>query len=200
MTRLRKNMPGAVFLGMMLVLAVLLTVSAACKKKAEPELEAAPTAPPVETWVIYAPEGESFEILTPVAFTCNAQKVPTDAGEIDHVSCLAQPSEQRMYILVRGDMPEALIAGQDAKSLIQGARDGLVKQYTGIVEQETPITLGEYPGLQVAINGTYQGANFYLRARFYLVKNRLYQLYIVVQRGFEGAADFDKYFDSFKLK
>lgn len=200
MSRLRDNSPWTVVLGLILVLAVVAIASASCKKKAEPE--PVPTAPaaPVETWVTYAPEGEGFEILAPKAFECTPQKVPTDAGEIEVISCLAQPSEQRMYIFVRGDMPEALVAGKDPLELVQGARDGLVQQYSGYVDVEKPVALGEFKGLETGMQGTYQGVNFYIKARYFLVKNRLYQLYVVCQRGFEGAADFGKYLESFKLK
>jgi hypothetical protein len=200
MHRFRKSESLAVILGMSLVLAFMLAVSAACQKKAVPEPVAPAPAPAAETWVTYTSDDGAFEILAPVAFSCSAKKVPTDSGDIAYVSCLAQPSEQRMYILVHSDMPEALIAGQDAQKLLQGARDGLVKQYYGYVEKETPLTVGEYPGLETRMTGSFQGTNFYVWARFYLVKNRLYQIYVVAQKGFEAASDYDKYFGSFTLK
>jgi|GEM_PF-5952160 len=200
MNRLRRQAPWAVVLGLTAVLAVLLAASASCKKKAEPEPVTTSPAAPVETWVTYAPEGESFEILTPQAFECTTQQVPTEAGDIAAVSCLAQPSEQRMYIFVRSDMPEALVAGKDPLELVKGARDGLVRQYSAYVDVEKPGALGEAKGLEIGMQGAFKGTNFYIKARFFLVKNRLYQLYVVCQRGFEGAADFGKYLDSFKLK
>lgn len=200
MNRLRRQAPWAAVLGLTLVLAVLLIATASCKKKAEPEPVPAAPAAPVETWVTYAPDGEGFEILAPQAFECTTQQVPTEVGDITAVSCLAQPSEQRMYILVRSDMPEALVAGKDPLELVQGARDGLVRQYSGYVDAEKPVALGDYKGLETGMQGTFQGTRFYIKARFFLVKNRLYQLYVVCQHGFEGAADYGKYLDSFKLK
>ncbi len=200
MSRLRNKASWTVVSGLILAMVVLLTASVGCGKKAEPEPPAPEPAPPAETWVTYAPEGEGFEILAPKAFDCTPQKVPTDAGDIDVISCLAQPSEQRMYIFVRSDMPEALVAGKDPLELVQGARDGLVQQYSGYVDVEKPVALGEFKGLETGMQGTYQGVSFYIKARYFLVKNRLYQLYVVCQRGFEGAADFGKYLESFKLK
>ena len=97
-------------------------------------------------------------------------------------------------------MPEALVTGQDAIKLLQGARDGIVQKFRGYLEAETPLTLGEHKGLGIRMTGTSEGVSFDIRSRFYLIRNRLYQLNIIVQRGFEGIADADKYFGSFKLK
>jgi hypothetical protein len=199
MSPLRKNAP-VVFMGLILALAFGLVASTACKKQPPVEAEKTEPAPPVETWVKHALEGEGFEILTPVAFTRTDDKAATDAGEIAFVNLMAQASEKLLYTLVYSDMPEALVTGQDAMKLLQGARDGIVRQFRGYLEKEAPITLGEHQGLETRMTGTSQGVNFDIRSRFYLVKNRLFGLHIIVQRGFEGIADADKYFGSFKLK
>ncbi len=195
----QKRIPVVLF-GLIPGLAFVLALSAACKKQPPAEPEDAKPAPPVETWVLHAPEGEGFEILTPVAFTRTNDKVATEAGDIAYISLIAQASEKLLYMLVYSDMPGALVTGQDGQKLLQGARDGIVQQYRGYLEKETPITLGEHPGLETRMTGSSQGVNFDVRSRFYLVRNRLYQLNIIVQRGFEGIADADKYFGSFKLK
>lgn len=188
-------------MGMTIGLTVLLAFSGACRKAAEPEAAETPQpAPPAETWISFAPAGEGFEILTPSAFTRTEDKVATEAGDIAYVTYMSQPSEKRAYVLVHNDMPEALVTGQDAQKMLQGARDGLVRQYRGYVDHEAPISLGEFPGLETGMQGAAQGTNFYVKSRFYLVGNRLYQIYVLVEKGYEGTADTDKYFNSFKLK
>ncbi len=199
MSLLRKRAP-VVFMSLVLALAFGLAASTACKKQPPAEAEAPAPTPPVETWVMHAPEGEGFEVLTPVAFTRTDDKAATEAGDIAYVNLMAQASEKLLYTLVYSDMPEALVTGQDPLKLLQGARDGIVRQFRGFLEKEAPITLGEHQGLETRMTGTSEGVSFDIRSRFYLVKNRLFGLHIIVQRGFEGIADADKYFGSFKLK
>jgi hypothetical protein len=42
--------------------------------------------------------------------------------------------------------------------------------------------------------------NFFIKARFYLVQNRLYQIHALAGKGYENVEAFDKYIGSFKLK
>lgn len=198
MQRQWKKAPVAV-LGL-LVLAALFAASAACKKQPPAEPEVAKPAPPVETWVLHAPEGEGFEILTPVAFTRTDDKVATEAGDIAYVNYMAQPTPKYLYVLIHSDMPEALVAGQDVQKLLKDTGEAIVKQFSGYKEAEKAIALGEHPGLELSLTGQAQGTRFFVRARIYLVKNRLYQIYAMAEHGYEGAADYSKYLDSFKLK
>lgn len=197
MSRLLKQFGG---LSLVLILTLLPACGGKGKSEAGPAQDTAPAAPPAETWISYTPPEGGFEVLAPKAFTRTEDKTPTEAGEIAYVNLMAQDGTHLLYSLVYSDMPETLVASGDPQKLLQGARDGVARQFRGYVEKEAAITLGEYPGLEIRIQGTSEKINLDIRSRFYLVKNRLYQLNIIVQRGYEGLADAGKYFGSFKLK
>ncbi|MCJ7613097.1 MAG: hypothetical protein MUP19_12640 [Candidatus Aminicenantes bacterium] len=112
---------------------------------------------------------------------------------------IAQPNFRHIYIIVFSDMPEALITGNPQEQM-RGAREGIINQFQGTITQEKDITLDGNSGLETTMTGSSQGMNVTLKVRFYLVKNRLFQVYALSEQGYEDPAAMDKYLDSFKLK
>jgi hypothetical protein len=189
-------------------LSLILIVLPSCKKSDEAKSEGgASTAAEskkssenFDTWTLFTSEESGFSILTPRTFSKTIDKTPTEAGEISYTQFMAQPNYRHIYIVVTSDMPENLIAGKDPQKLLEGGREGVVNQFQGTVTQEKAISLDGNPGLESIMTGATQGMNVLVKVRFYLVKNRLYQVYAMAEKGYEDMVAFDKYLDSFKLK
>jgi hypothetical protein len=182
------------------LLALILTGLPACSKAQKSEAELKKPTVDFDTWMVFKSAEDGFEILTPRSFTKTTDKVATEAGEIPYSNYIAQPNYRQIYVVNVSDSPEGLIAGKDPLVLLQGARDGLIQQYSGTLEKEKPIALDGHQGLEVQFSGTEKATNFLVRARFFLVKNRLYQLYAMTEKEYEVQGAFDKYLGSFKLK
>lgn len=87
---------------------------------------------------------------------------------------------------------------QQQKARLDGARDGAVKNINGKLRSEKEIKLDDkYPGREIVID--LAGKNGVVRQRFYLVKDRFYQILVAGTPAFVDSTAATAFLDSFAL-
>jgi hypothetical protein len=136
---------------------------------------------------------------------CSAQFPGTPQLKTQGMQTKVGTLEAKMFIL---EMPSAFYAtayvdypkeglGKKAPDeLLDGARDGAVGNVKGKLANETKISMNGYPGRELRIEAP---GDLALQARIYLVKERLYQILVVMPKAKEGEAEAKKFLDSFKF-
>jgi hypothetical protein len=100
------------------------------------------------------------------------------------------------YAMAFVDYPKEAMGKQSPDQLLESARDGAVGNVKGKLASETKISMNGYPGRELRIEAP---GDLALVARLYLVKERLYQILVVMPKAKEGTADAKKFLDSFKF-
>jgi len=151
----------------------------------------AQTAPGV--WKQYPYPSDGFAISSPIQPTFSTQTKPTDAGNV----------EMHTYMIPLNNNSVVMISASEVKGLekfspkdrLQKAKLGALKAGNVTLTTEKEITLGPYPGLQ------YEASNqsLHVRARMYIVKNRLMQLLDISPVSVAFSADAERICTSFKV-
>src|SRR6202008_2846049 len=83
-----------------------------------------------------------------------------------------------VYGIGYSDYPAEILMRSTPRQLFTIVRGGWLKRINGKPQGDgTDIVLdGQYPGMEVIATGQLGGEDAYMRARFYLVGNRLYQV------------------------
>lgn len=173
---------------MILVAAAILFVLSAC---------ASPTA----QWQTYSSQEGGFSILAPGTFKEQVQSTDTAAGKMElHQLTLDQGTVG--YFVMYADFPEALIQLSDPKALLQDGVEGAAKAMNAMLTVNKDITLDGVPGKEfqgeIALGGVFAKGGIF-KARAFLSKNRLYQIYAAAEQDKVQAAEVDKYLASFKF-
>jgi len=151
---------------------------------------------PAATWKEFFSNEGSFSILMPGVPTEQTKRLNTKAGAIDmHLFILEQKNVA--YFVSHIDYQEELLQQRNDDEILDGARNGAVKNVQGKLLSEVPISLDNYPGREIRIE-TSDGKHT-IQTRIYLVKNRLYQVMIVTPKENSFSKDVTKFLDSFKL-
>ena len=114
---------------------------------------------------------------------------------------------RRVFTVLYSDYPEAHVTEQGREAILARVRDGAVSSVQGKIRSEEQIKLNNFPGLQVTFEGgdpaegpDAKGDRVFATFRFYLIKNRLYQV-AILQAGEPLPAEVqDKLFRSFRLR
>jgi hypothetical protein len=158
------------------------------------------TPSPFDSWQEYSSDRYGFSISTPRAFEESTQKTPTEVGDIDVITLIAQAEDSTTYVATYSEFPEQIVKAGEPLELLRGGKQGVVDLLNGTVTSERELSLDGNPGLEIILTGTAQGYNIAAKGRFYLVKNRLYQIYVMAQQGKENTEATAKFLDSFRLK
>jgi hypothetical protein len=159
----------------------------------------APAQAASDGWVDFSSAEGGFQARFPAA--PESQNLPT-ATVVGNV-------EQKMFSVTQGvafyaasfaDYPQTAMKEAVPATVLDGARDGAVKNVQGKLVKEDQITLDGHPGRAIHIQATAQGTSVRLDARIFLVNNRLYQMIVVRPGGGLGSdQDVAKFLDSLKL-
>jgi len=98
------------------------------------------------------------------------------------------------------DYPEEMVKESDPEKILDGSRDGAVRNANGKLVLENKISLDGNPGRELVIDAKGKGGqDATMKARVFLVKNRLYQVMVVAPKGQVSGAEIDDFLKSFKL-
>lgn len=137
-----------------------------------------------------------FKIEFPAQPTESKQNVPSPIGQLTANLFTAEiPQSMSVYVVAYTDYPANLVKKSD-DAVLDGARDGCVKNVQGKLLSEKKLTLDKYPGREIAVELPGQAR---YRARIYIVNLRLYQVITVGSEAFVKSKDADKFLDSFQL-
>ena len=151
-------------------------------------------------WEEFSPEGGGFAVMMPGTPAEDSGVVETKIGKLTNRMFYLQDGG-RLYMASYAEFPQPVADPAVIKRMLDSGRDRALAQSKARLVSEKQMTLGGHPGRAVVAEA--DGA--LIRARFYWVKQRLYQAVMLTASGRapaavkadEGAAA--KFFDSFKL-
>ena len=126
-------------------------------------------------------------------------------GEKINISMFVYESNDQAFFVGISDMPKNLVDKSDKKTLLQSAKTGALQHLTNSkILNEKNISLGAHPGLEFDVTGKSGDTELYMKGRYYMVDNRLYQIYVMAQKSDSKKMEADKieinrFIDSFKL-
>lgn len=124
------------------------------------------------SWKEFKPAREKFSVKMPGEPKTRAEEAKSPAGPLNIRMGLVE-TKTFAFMLMWVDYPEAQIAGSDPEKVLDGARDGALRNSRGAkLDGETKIKLGEHPGRELHMDMAGRGK---MLVRIFLVKNRLYQ-------------------------
>ena len=147
-------------------------------------------------WRRFEPEIGGFSILFPGTPEKQTETVPTAGGTIETTFFLVE-QEDMGYSVNLADYSEMSLSESDVEVVLDGAREGAVRNVGGELLEEAEITLDGHPGraLKIAVDD-----EFVVDARFYLVGNRLYVLQAISIGQTSKPSRVEKFLDSFQLE
>jgi hypothetical protein len=103
------------------------------------------------------------------------------------------------YVVAYADYPVEIVSQRDPEKVLDGSRDGMVGNINGKLLTEFKISIDGYPGREIVVDTKIgDGQDATIKARLYLVGNRLYQLIALAPKG-EGLGDMQPFLESFAL-
>ncbi len=145
-----------------------------------------------QQWNSYSYPSDGFRVSFPSEPQLQKTNVPTDAGTFELRAYLVEVSTGALFIGVCDYGGKA--EGKDPDTLLQGAKQGALKNVNGHILSENRVTLGIYHGL------VFESENdtMHFSARVYLVGDTLYQVLVASPLG-SNYADKARFLDSFEL-
>ena len=98
------------------------------------------------------------------------------------------------YLVMYSDLPVEA-SKIDPKALLEGG----AKTISAGTKSKKEITLNGFPGLEIVREYEQSGSNLSMKAHLYMVKNRLYQVFVVAETNVKDKAEVEKFLDSFRL-
>lgn len=151
-------------------------------------------------WKAFSSTKGKFSVLMPGDPQEQHQVVNTAVGPID-LYMYAVDSGSIAYIVGYSDYPEDFIKNSEPKKLLDGARDGAIRNIKGTLVAERNITIEAHPGREFAFDVPKQSGIPYNgtgRSHMFLVGNRLYQCMVIGKKD-SRIEDIEKFVNSFKL-
>ena len=143
-------------------------------------------------WKPYNYPSDGFLVSFPSAPELSKDNVPTDGGNFELRSYIAEVSSTALYIGVCGYGAKAASADQDV--LLDDAKKGAVANIKGRLLSDKKIALGAYHGVEFEA----ESATMHLSARIYMVGGVLYQA-LVISPLANRYADAARFLDSYQL-
>jgi hypothetical protein len=137
----------------------------------------------------------SFTVMLPKAVKEEKQTVNTQIGPIEFLSYNAKAKHQEFGVAY-SDYPASYITTTDPVTLLDGSRDGAVRNIQGNLLSETIINIKGHPGRELRIEGPQK---MILKSRIYLVGNRLFQIMAISKPDHSFDKKIDEVFNSFKI-
>jgi hypothetical protein len=138
----------------------------------------------------------SFTIMLPKNVKEEKQTVNTQVGPIE---CLFYNAKAKYldFTIACSEYPDSFVANKDPKILLDGSRDGAIRNIQGTLLTETFIDINGHPGRDLRIEGPQKAI---IESRIYLVGKRLYQIMAISQPGHSFDKKIDEVFKSFKIR
>ena len=149
--------------------------------------------PPLTQFVA---EDGTWAILLPGTPKRSVTPVQTAIGPVEMIQ-YSSGSGNSYTALAYADYP-SFIANAPALSLLEGARDGALKNTNAKLVEDRERHLGEFLGKEIKADLPVSG--YGMRAFIFLVKRRLYQIIIVGTKDEISSARADSIFFSFELR
>jgi hypothetical protein len=187
----------------MLLAGVLAATPAAFAPAALPmSARTSATAPPAPEADFSSKDGR-FSIVFPEGYSTpklEKSDIPSELGKIKLYMFTSLNDAEGVCLVGYSDINGVTITNDLKEKMLDGAKEGALKNMNATLENERTVELDGNPGRSLLFVTESGGEQMHGRFDYYMVGNRLYQIgYIAIA---EGALDADhvvSYFDSFKL-
>lgn len=144
-------------------------------------------------------EAGGFSVVTPLTLKESVQSVDTELGKLD-IHIFTAERGDTAFVVGYSDYPQEIIQLSDPDQMLDGGRDGAAANVNGKVIAEDKITLNNYLGRDLVINGIAEnGQEMTIQAYMFLVENRLYQVMVVAPKGELNSSEAGNFLRSFRL-
>ena len=107
------------------------------------------------------------------------------------------------YSVIYNDFPSSFLSLGDAKTMtdaiLDSAAAGLQTLNNGKIQLNSIISLAGYTGREVIVESQTNHQKYSIKARYFLVERRLYQIMVVVPTGVGGSVEINDFLGSFHL-
>lgn len=132
--------------------------------------------------------------------TKQTQTAPSPVGPLS-VNMLMVDKGSEAYMTAYNEFPaEAAKRVSDPKSLLDNGRDGALRNLSGKLVSERPVTLGGHPGREIVGEGTTQGREVAFTARIYWASPRLIQVIYMREKSKAESPDGKKFLESLQIQ
>ena len=128
------------------------------------------------------------------------QTINTEVGDIKLTMYVSEVDESVACFVSYSDYPAPVIAVSDPYTMLTAARDSTVFAQGGKLLSNYKISLGGNPGIAFVADVEIEGKEAVLRARNYVVGNRLFQIFAMALKGQKSREETAQFLSSFKLK
>jgi hypothetical protein len=139
---------------------------------------------------------KSFAILLPVGVREQDQTVPTNIGPIKAYFFSAK-AKYHQFTVGYSDYPDSFIAKSNPTAMLDGSRDGEIKNLQGKLLGEGVIDIQGHPGRELRIEGPQK---LIIKSRIYLVGKRLYQIMAISKQDHARDKKITEVFGSFRIE
>jgi hypothetical protein len=160
------------------------------------------TPPPVPQmppgWTTYTSTEGRFAVDLPGPPRQQSQTLNTAVGPVQMYTYMHEfAGGARAYMISFNDYPAAMIQRGNSQRMLDGARDGIVRNLDGTVLNERHFNFGRYPARELQIRVPRQHA--VVTARVYLVGARLYQTLALSRENDPVGGENTYFLQSFRL-
>ncbi len=150
-----------------------------------------------EAWQPFTSEDGAFSVDVPAEPTQDQKKHDSSFGEVE-VFLYEVDMEDATYLVSYADFP-AHIEQTDVETVLDSA---IEEAFAALDDSDIitkRLTLEDYPGREAVAEGTLDDAETVFKGRFYLVRNRLYQLFAGGPKADVSMDRLDRFLDSFEV-
>jgi hypothetical protein len=149
-----------------------------------------------------------FLVKTPVALeesvTTKNPVISPDGKSVEVTTHQFSGGKDGLYYSVGyADFPEWVFTLGDRSAMVEAllgtAGLGMTKLHNGELLSDMKIAIGEFPGREILVEFQEQGQKAIVKARFYLVGRRMYQIMVYAPAGKGGMGDIGEFLESFQL-
>ena len=142
----------------------------------------------------------NFSVKAPAQLAEQPQTVDRSSGKTEAHTYLAE-RDGILYVAAYSVFNDEILTQGNPEGFLNNARDSMLASINGKLVLETRKSLRDYPGRELVVNmKMVDGTDGVMKARIYLVENRLYQLMVIAGTQDAGAETITQFLDSFKLR
>ncbi len=147
-------------------------------------------------WTGFRSDPGRFAISFPGKPQAMTQTYDTKVGKVLAHIFVAPHGNELAYFVAYNDYPADRAVGADPQAVLQGGKQGLLKNGQRTLTSERSTSLGGHPGLEMTWK-TPEGHTGIVRV--FLAKNRLYQVMVMRRAGTVAPADYERFLGSFRI-
>jgi len=149
-------------------------------------------------WETFTSKDGGYTVAAPGKLKTSSQQVKTAVGNIKMNMALLS-KKNTAYLAIHADYP-AVTLKADPQKILDGARNGAIKQMGASATGYKKITINGFPGQEFSGTTKLENVPAFVTARIYLVRQRLYQQIVVGPEDEKSTKDIDLFFKSFKIQ